>query len=445
MNADVRPIRTAAEQALAAHFETAKSRLPGGAEVAKLREQAFAGFAETGLPTRRIEEWKYTDLRALLRDAPPLASPPGAATIAKARKADPFPGVGLSRVVLVNGAFVPELSDLGKLQKGVTVVPLARALAEKYPLVSRIGALKPETFDPTLALNTAFMNDGVLIEIAEGVALEKPIHVRHVFAEEAAAATFARSLVVAGKGSNATLVESFEGPDGVAYQANTALELHAADRANVSIVRLQAEGSAAVHLSSFLADVGADAELVCCALTTGAAVSRHGATVRLGGKHTNLRIAGATLLRGRQHADTTLVVDHCMPDCASREMFRTVLDETSRGVVQGRIVVRPDAQKTDARMSLGALQLSEATEADQKPELEIFADDVQCGHGATTGALDEQLLFYLMARGIPRKQAEALLVEAFFGEALLQIAHEGLRTALVDRAAHWLAERERVS
>jgi Fe-S cluster assembly protein SufD len=445
MNAEVRPIRTAAEQALGSHFESVKGALPGGPDVARLRERAFAGFAEAGLPSRRVEEWKYTDLRTLLRDAAPLASPPDAAAIALVRKSDPLAGVKLRRLVLVNGTFVAELSDLGKLEKGLTIVPLARALADKHALTARIGALKPEKFDATLALNTAFLNDGVLIEIGEAVALERPIYIRHVFAGAAAAATFARSLVSVAKGANATLVESFEGPNGVAYQTNATLELHVGDRANVSLLRLQSEGDAALHLSTSLAEIAADAEVVTCALTTGGAVSRHGATVRLAGKHTNLRIAGATLLRGRQHGDTTLVVDHSVPDCASREMFRTVLDNTSRGVVQGRIVVRPDAQKTDGRMSLGALQLSEGAEADLKPELEIFADDVQCGHGATTGALDEQLLFYLMARGIPRKQAEALLVEAFFGEALQQIAHEGLRTAFVERAAAWLAERERAA
>jgi Fe-S cluster assembly protein SufD len=445
MNAEVRPIRTAAEQALATHFESARGGLPGGPEVARLRERAFAGFAEAGLPSRRVEEWKYTDLRTLLRDAAPLAGPPDAAAIALARKTDPLKGVELRRLVLVNGTYVPELSDVGKLEKGLTIVPLARALAEKHALVERIGALKPETFDATLALNTAFLNDGVLIEIDEAVALERPIYIRHVFTGTAAAATFARSLVVVGKGANATLVESFQGPNGVAYQANATLELYVGDRANVSLVRLQSEGDAALHLSTSLLEVGAGAEVVTCALTTGGTVSRHGATVRLAGKNTNLRIASATLLRGRQHADTTLVVDHSVPDCASREMFRAVLDDASRGVVQGRIVVRPDAQKTDGRMSLAALQLGQDAEADLKPELEIFADDVQCGHGATSGALDQQLLFYLMARGIPRKQAEALLVDAFFGEALQQIAHEGLRSAFIEHAAAWLAERERAA
>jgi Fe-S cluster assembly protein SufD len=445
MNADVRPIRTAAEQALAATFEAAKGRLPGGPDVARLRERAFATFTEAGLPHRRIEEWKYTDLRTLLREAPPLAASPDAAAIAAARASDPFPAVNLRRLVLVNGAFVPELSDLEKPEKGLAIVPLSRALAGKHALAARLGAIKPETFDAALALNTAFLNEGLLIEVAEGAVLDRPIHIRHFFVGVAPVATFARNLLVVGKGADVTLVESFGGPDSVAYQTNAALELHAADRSNVALVRLQAEGDAALHLSTLLAEIGAGAEFVTCALTTGAAISRHSGTLRFAGRGANLRVAGATLLRGRQHADTTLVVDHAVPEGASREMFRTVLDDASRGIVQGRIVVRPDAQKTDGRMSLGALLLAEGAEADQKPELEIFADDVQCGHGATSGALDQQLLFYLMARGIPRAQAEALLIESFFGEALEQVAHEGLRAALVDRAAAWLALRTRPS
>ncbi|MEX0590702.1 MAG: Fe-S cluster assembly protein SufD [Xanthobacteraceae bacterium] len=444
MNAEVRPTRTAAEQALVAAFEATKTRLPGGPDFARLRERALATFADTGLPHRRIEEWKYTDLRTLLREAAPLAGPPDAAAIARARKFDPLARADLRRLVLVNGAFVPELSDLKGLEKGLTIVPLARALAEKHPLARRIAVLKPETPDAALALNTAFLNDGVLIDVGERTLLERPIYVRHVFAGDAAAA-FARTLFIVGTRSNATLVESFEGPNGIGYQVNSALEMHVADRAIASLVRLQIEGDAALHLSTLLAEIGGNAEVSTCALTTGAVISRHSATFRFSGQHSNARLAGATLLRDRQHADTTLLVDHAVPDCTSRELFKSVLDETSRGIVQGRIVVRPDAQKTDARMSLGALLLAEGAEADHKPELEIFADDVQCAHGATSGAIDAQLLFYLMARGIPRKQAEALLIQAFFGEALEQIAHDGVRGALIARAAGWLTARERVS
>ena len=442
MNVEIKPLKTAAEQGIAANFAAAQARLPGGAEVVRLRERAFQSFAETGLPHRRIEEWKYTDLRSLLREAVPLAGPADASVYAALRQSDPLGDAKLRRLVFVNGQFAPEISELGNFEKNLTIVPLAKALSSKHPLSKRIGELKPETYDPVLALNTAFLEDGVLIELGEGALLDRPIYLRHVFTGKEAAATFARTLFIVGKGANGTLIESFEGPDGVGYQVNSALELHVGDKAHASLVRLQAEGNTALHLSSLVAQIGAGAELDMGGLTLGAAVSRHSAYLRLAGRNTNVRLAGATLLRGKQHADTTLVLDHAVSNCTSREMFKTVLDDTARGIVQGRIVVRPDAQKTDARMSLGALLLSENAEADQKPELEIFADDVQCAHGATSGAIDAQLLFYLMARGIPRKQAESLLVQAFFGEALQQIANEGVCEALILRAAAWLSARE---
>jgi Fe-S cluster assembly protein SufD len=164
--------------------------------------------------------------------------------------------------------------------------------------------------------------------------------------------------------------------------------------------------------------------------------------VRFNGEGTIAHICGASLLRGRQHADTTLIADHAVGACTSREVFKSVLDDEGRNVFQGKIIVRPHAQKTDAKMATHALLLSESAEADNKPELEIFADDVQCGHGATSGDLDEDLLFYLKARGIPAKEAEALLIQAFVGEAVEGIEHAGLRDALMDHVVAWLAARE---
>jgi Fe-S cluster assembly protein SufD len=442
MNIEVKPLKTAAEQGIAANFAAAKARLPGGSKVARLREQAFQAFAEAGLPHRRIEEWKYTDLRAMLREAVPLAAPVPARAAAQSGQGDPLADATLRRLMFVNGQFVPDLSDLKDLEKNVTIVPLAKALADNHALTARIGELRPETRDPSFDLNTAFLNDGVLIELGAGACLDRPIYLRHVFMGSEAASTFARAVFIVGNGGHGTLVESFEGPDGVGYQVNSALEVQVGDKAHASLVRLQAEGDRALHLSSLLAQIGAGAEFEFGGLTLGAAVSRHSNYLRFAGQNSNAHLAGATLLRDKQHADTTLVLDHAVPHCSSREVFKTVLDDTARGVVQGRIVVRPDAQKTDARMSLGALLLSEAAEAYQKPELEIFADDVQCAHGATSGAIDAQLLFYLMARGIPRKQAEALLVQAFFGEALEQIGHDAVREALIARAACWLSARE---
>ena len=440
MNAQI-PVRTNAEQALAAAFEGVRSRLPGGKQVEKLRQQAIETFLKRGLPTRRVEDWKYTDLSVLMRDAPPLAGPPDQAAIARAKALDPLPGVDARRIVLLNGKFEPELSDLTKLETGLRIVPLARALADGDKLTARIGALTPADYDAALALNTAFLSDGVLIELAKGTRIARPIHVQHVFGADAPAAVFTRALLVLGEGAQLTYIESHLGPDRIAYQANSALELHLDARASLDLLRLQAEGDAALHLSTLLAKAGEGVKLRTCALTTGAAVSRHSVTVHCAGRDEETRIAAATLLRGRQHADTTLLIDHAVPACASRALFKSVLDQESRGVVQGRVVVHPEAQKTDAKMMLGALLLGEGAEADHKPELEIYADDVQCGHGATAGALDEALLFYLRARGIPRKQAEALLIESFVGETFDAIEHEPLREALRARANAWLAAR----
>jgi len=441
MTAEVKPIRTPAEEALARAIAADSPKLPGRGAIAKLREEAATSFLASGLPHRRIEEWKYTDLRALMRNAAPLAPPPDADAIKQARALDPFPGVKTRRLTLVNGALVHELSDLTALEPGLTILPLARALAEGHKLTGTIGAITPETYDAALALNTAFLNDGVIIALEPGAKIERPIHIAHGFAGKAAAATFARVLILAGASSRATIVESFEGPDGVGYQANSALEFHAGDGSEIDFVRLQAEGDRAVHLSTLLAELGARAKFSLYPVTTGAALSRASILLRFKGENTDGRLAAANLLRGSQHADTTLLVDHAAVGCTSRELNKSALDGQGRGIFQGKIIVRHGAQKTDARMATHALLLSENAESDNKPELEIFADDVQCGHGATSGALNEDLLFYLFARGIPRKEAEALLIQSFVGEALDAIPHAGLREALAGRAANWLKER----
>ena len=442
MNAELKPIRTPAEQALAAEIEAVRAKFSGARTLAKLREKAAASFLESGLPHRRIEEWKYTDLRALMREAAPLAPPPDAGAIKAAKTLDPFPGIAARRLVLVNGAFVPELSDLKALESGLTVLPLARALAEGHKLTEKIGAIAPDTYDAALALNTAFLNDGIIIALAEGAKIEKPIYIIHCHVGPSPVATFARALILLGASARATVIESHVGPNGVGYQANSALELYAGDDSELDFVRLQAEGDTALHLSTLLAEIGARTKFSLHPVTTGAALSRLSVLLRFAGEGTEGKLAAANLLRGRQHADTTLVVDHASPGCSSRELNKSALDGGSRGIFQGKIIVRPGAQKTDARMATHALLLSETAESDNKPELEIFADDVQCGHGATSGALDQNLLFYFLARGIPREQAEALLIQSFVGEALDMISHDGLREALIERASTWLKERE---
>jgi Fe-S cluster assembly protein SufD len=445
MDAEIRPIKTAAETALAASFAAARRALPGSGEVAALREDAFRRFETSGLPHRRVEEWKYTDLRALMRDANPLAGPPDAAAIARARAAGgKLASIEARRIVFVNGAFVPELSDLAALEPGLAISSMHEALAAADPrllaqVLGHVGRIVP-TDDVAVALNTAFMGDGAVIEVAPGATLARPIHLVFFNAGGAPAAVFARSLMIIGADARAMLIETHEGLG--EFQVNSALELNVGDRAHVDHVKITGEGAGALHVASLLATVGAHARLNAFLFTAGGTVVRNQLFVRFVGEGTIAHICGATLLRDRQHADTTLFADHVAPDCTSREVFKTVLDDYARGVFQGKIMVRPHAQKTDAKMAAHALLLSETAEADSKPELEIFADDVQCGHGATSGDLDEDLLFYLKARGIPAKEAEALLIQAFVGEAIEGIEHAGLRDALADEVAAWLGQRK---
>jgi Fe-S cluster assembly protein SufD len=436
--AELTLMKNAAEQQLAAEWQKAKASLPGPAA---LRADAFERFSRVGLPHRRVEEWKYTDLRALMRDAKPLASPPDAAAKARAKDAGALlADVDSRKLVFVDGSFVPELSDLAKPEPGLSIRAMAQALASSDPLTSRLGKVVA-TDDSAVALNTAFMGDGILIHVAAGAAIERPIHLVFAASGDKPAALFTRSLVVIEKGARVMLVESHEGTAGRDYQVNTALELAVADDAHVDHVKITREGDKALHLSSLMADIGARARFNTFLFTAGGAVTRNQLFLRFGGEGTVANIRGASLLKGRQHADTTLVVDHAVANCQSREVFKTVLDDESRGVFQGKIIVRPHAQKTDAKMASHALLLSEDAEADNKPELEIYADDVQCGHGATAGDLDEDLLFYLRARGIPHAEAEALLIQAFVGDAIEGIEHAGLREALIEAVGAWLKAR----
>ncbi len=441
MNADVTTMKTDAENALAQLFAQARGRLPGDDAMAARRAAAFDVFAKEGLPHRRVEEWKYTDLRALMRQAKPLASPPGTSAKIRAKEAAALLGdVETRRLVFVDGAFVPELSDTAGLEQGLSVRSLADALGDGDPaLTARLGKLAPAS-DAAVALNTALMGDGAVIHIAAGATIERPLHLLFV-ASETPAASFVRSLVVVDQSARAMLIESHKGPPGSDYQVNAALEMFVGDDAHVDHVKLIGEGADALHVSTLAAAIGAHARFNSFSFTAGGAVVRNQLFLNFDGEGTVAGIRGASLLKGKQHADTTLVATHIARDCQSREMFKSVLDGEARGVFQGRIIVRPHAQKTDAKMMMRALLLSERAEADNKPELEIFADDVQCGHGATAGALDDKLKFYLMARGIPAAEAEALLIQAFLGEAIEGIEHAGLREVLMDAVAVWLKER----
>jgi Fe-S cluster assembly protein SufD len=431
MNIEVRNMQAQAERAAAEQFDRLRAGLPGGAAVGAARAAALARFVASGLPHRRLEDWKYTDLRTLVRDLPEPAAP-SLAQIEPEILAE----IDAWRIVVVDGG-APVLPD-GLAAAGVSVRTLSESLELDPDLISDWPA---HSQTPVLDLNTALARTGLLLDIPDGVVLDRPVHLACVATVPDPAAIYLRNRIRVGKAASATVVETYEGPDGSAYLVNTASRLSVADEGRLAWVKVQAEGDAAIHLATAAADVGTRARLVCAPFTVGAAVSRNQIAVTFAGGHASADIAGVQLLGGRQHGDTTLFVDHALPGSASRELFKTVLDGRARGVFQGMILVRPVAQKTDGRMMSQALMLSDGAEMDNKPELEIYADDVQCGHGATAGRIDEELLFYLRARGIPEVQAKALLIEAFVAEAIDVIGDEAIGAALSAMAHAWVADR----
>ncbi|HLZ03704.1 MAG TPA: Fe-S cluster assembly protein SufD [Bradyrhizobium sp.] len=418
-------------------FSAASDQLPGTGRVAETRRLAFEAYERAGLPNRRIEEWKYTDLRVLLREVKPLAAGPDASAIKHAKAALKSVAIkgGATRLVLVDGAFVPELSDA--VPVGLNVRSLQEALEAGEDHLLETTSVK----DTMVSLNAALATDGVLVGISDGAALSKPLQIVHV-ATASSASCFTRSQLKIGKGARATLVENFIAAEGAkAYQAHDAVLLSIGDGAELTQLRLMADGTDAANITSAIITVGAKVKFNLFNMTAGGAVSRYQGFVTLAGEGSDLNVNGVNLLKGTQHGDTTLLVDHAVPHCTSREVFRAVIDDRAHSVFQGRIIVRPDAQKTDGKMMTRALLLSDEAEADNKPELEIFADDVTCGHGATAGALDESLLFYLRARGLSEKAAQALLIQAFVGEAIEGIADDDLREAVMAEAERWLEAR----
>lgn len=419
-------------------FDAVAQRLPGGPRVAELRRNAFAQFERQGLPNRRIEDWKYTDLRAMLREAAPLAAAPDdaalarAAALLKARALD-----GARALVLVDGVFAAGLSDLTALEPGLAI----RTLRDALEAGDDVTLFDATPADAMAAYGAALATDGFVISIADGTSLTRPICILHITtASNAAVAT--RSMLTLGATSTATLVEVFAAAEGAgAYQLHDHLTIAIGDNSKLEHVRLIEDAPDAVNLAGAQITVGASARYNVFGLATSALISRYQPTIVFNGEHSHVSANGVNMLGGKQHADTTLILDHAVPNCVSRETFRAVLDGRAHSVFQGRIVVRPLAQKTDAKMMTRALLLSDEAEADNKPELEIFADDVTCGHGATAGALDDSLLFYLRARGLSEKQAQALLIQAFVGEAIESIADETLREAVIAVAERWLEAR----
>jgi Fe-S cluster assembly protein SufD len=428
MNAPVTLLKTTAETELTALFAASQQFSESA-----LRKTAFQRFEDAGLPHRRIEAWHYTNLRSLMRNAAPLAAEP-TAEVANKR---PWSLVEHDDVFsFVDGWLVKS----PKLPKGVTAHSLAEVMTTAPDRLSgHLNKAADLSDDVVTSLNTAFMTGGLLIEVAASAVIKEPLS--FAFETTGETASFARIIVSVGDGASLTLIETHRGLAGAAAQENTVIEISVGEKATVEHVRINTADVKAQTLSTLAVSVAEKAEFNSLSFTTGAALSRHQVFARVHGDDAKLGIRGVTLIRGEQISDSTLVVEHAALNGESRELFKTVVDEEARGVFQGKIIVKPHAQKTDGQMASNALLIGEHSAMNCKPELEIFADDVQCAHGATVGDLDTELLFYLRSRGIQRKDAEALMIQAFAGAALEHVSHEGLRDVLTSMTEEWLQAR----
>jgi Fe-S cluster assembly protein SufD len=425
-------------------FTDRRASLPGAdlAWLTELRESGINQFRRQGLPTPRTEAWKYTNLRPLQKVAFAAAPDAAAARPAGLDKAPSLlpSGEHVRRLVLTEGRFDPALSSIGDLPPGVTLEPLAQAIRrDPGGLQSYLGRIAHPVGQPMLALNTALMEDGVVLRVGRGAVLSEPVEVLHLGGlSDRAVAYHPRLLVLLEADSRAVLVENFVGLGDASYFANAVTEIRVAEGARLDHIKVQAEGAAATHLASCHVWLDRQATFIGFSLALGAQLSRNEVHVRLEGEGARCRVNGAYLMRGKQHCDNTTLIEHLKPETSCREVFKGVLDDQSRGVFQGRIMVHRGADKTDGHQLSKALLLSDRAEIDAKPELEIYADDVKCSHGATVGDIDEQALFYLRARGIPEARARSLLIQAFLDEALDEVGIPALHEALLSRVADWL-------
>ncbi len=418
-------------------FDGLRARLPGHRLpwLETLREQAAAAFRAQGFPTRRVEAWKYTDLRPVAEAGfdEPLTMLGDGLALPPAHRGGP-------RAVLVDGRFRDDLSALDGL--AYAVEGLAAALPR---LQGRIGALAPLAELPMVALNTMLFEDGLLLTVPAGVA-GGVLDLLSVATGGARPAAFhPRHLIRLEAGASLTLIETAIGPDhGGVTLHNPVFEIEVAEGATLVHARLQQEGRQGFHLSNVHARVAAGATYDNFTLNAGARLTRNEIHIALDGPAAAAHMNGAQLLAGGQHADTTTYLDHAAPGCASRQTYKTVLAGKSRGVFQGKILVRQAAQKTDGYQMNQAMLLSPDAEMDSKPQLEIYADDVKCSHGATVGELDHTQLFYLRSRGVPEAEARSLLIQAFLAEAVEGVTDATAREALGGAIAGWW-EREKAA
>lgn len=384
-----------------------------------LRDRGFARFFQVGFPTTRDEDWRFTNLSSMVRTQFSLAR--GALRPADSDLASWQFDDSSAKLVFLNGQFAPELSWLDDLPRSVVVTGLRDAIANHPDTVAHyLGRYLNIERDPFCALNTAFLDDGAYIHIPANVVLKQPIHLLFVSMSGAnPVMTHPRNLIVVGKEAQVSIVEDYVsfGPELPAL-SNAVTELVAGENASVSHTLIEREHLRTWNISTLRIQQARSANVASHSLLLGGALVRNNVHPVLAGEGGECLINGLFVGSGRQHLDNYMLVEHASPHCASRQFYNGILDDRAHGVFHGRIIVHKDAQKTDAKQTNRNLLLSDDAQIDTKPQLEIYADDVKCTHGATIGQIDDNALFYLRSRGIAEIDARRLLLEAFAGECL---------------------------
>ena len=399
-----------------------------------LRKAGIDRFAELGFPTLQQEDWRFTNVApiAKLPFKPVRQVSPNSLT-REAVAEFTFGKLAASRLVFVNGHYAAALSSAaGPQPEGVIISSLAAAMADGSGPVQENLARFPQGEDnPFAALNTAFFQDGAFVYVPAGKHVEAPVHLLFIStAKEAGATAHPRNLIIAEKGSQVTVLESYVSLAEASYFTNAVTEMILGEGAAVEHVKFQDEGRNAYHVASIHAHLGRGSNFIPHSISTGGRLARNNILTNLAGERVECVLNGLYLTRGDQLADHHMVVEHAQPHCNSHEYYNGILDGHSKGVFHGRILVRPPAQKTDAKQTNKNLLLSDDATVDTKPQLEIYADDVKCTHGATIGQLNEESIFYLRARGIGMETARRMLIHAFAGEIIERIRHAPARDEL---------------
>jgi Fe-S cluster assembly protein SufD len=389
-----------------------------------LRKAGIASFADQGFPTLRDEDWRFTNVAPIEK----LPFHPAGEVVVNGAETRVLNGAAFTtmpgcRLVFVNGFFSAKLSSLKSLPGGVRVENLAAALVKDSTLIEQhLGKLAHTADNSFAALNQAFFTDGAFVFVPQGMEVAEPVQLVYISSAKQGGETIQpRNLIIAGANSKVTIVESYLSASTAAYFTNAVTEIVAGENASVEHVKLQDEAADAFHIATIAGEFDRASNVNVHSFALGAKLSRNNIRVRLAGEGLECVLNGLYLTRGDQLADHHMVVEHAQPHCASHEYFNGILDDKSKGVFHGRIYVHPVAQKTDAKQTNKNLLLSDDATADTKPQLEIYADDVKCTHGATIGQLNSESIFYLRSRGIPEKTARRMLIHAFAGEIVERV------------------------